>query len=1137
MLSAINFDNHVKQMISTMRGAQRILFVGTGIKIENYPALAHAKWKCIYTTNMSEKFADAFNQMDRQVRPIYTKLDYDRAERKLDQSNPLLVFINGAHIDKADEEDIDAEIESQENRKLLFSTITSLLSSNLMVELVVVGYDPRNESELSPCELYKEMRLLPDKCVTFYGVNEELEADRYISALVEKGIVTLFSQNLGAAMESTQDTFFDDDACDDQTTICPENAQNIVYINGNAVTLDPSLCYDFNKYGRVLSVQEMTTGTINRMLQTEFFYQFLKRSPNAPQWYGYAKRNAFVVKRDFEEELYQKVDESLSQNGDFPIALVGQTSSGKSVALAALAFRVFYERKYPVLFVNNPDVTFAANSPSARALDNILKEIRDQGGRTLVILDWSIYNPQRNDLISKISYRFHNRGHNVLFVGSTMNDASATSTLIPVHASSNLTELEKKKFKELIVEKGKLPRNKVEKWMVKYSHEAGLLSMLYRLVYELHPQLELGLKKEITKALQDTTEDIWSLEDPIPVQKPLTAIAAQLLKLGLIEVSEKTSPNDVIAMKQQIIDNLQMFSEGLAVASLFKLRMPITMAMHILQIPEFSNCQKYRDVVFHAPWIHYATDNDEYAPGSYYVSFRGPVDARIYLNSINKTESAIMQIVASIIRTVIPQKDSFYSEEIQFLERLIRMVGPNSDDPLVRQNWYNTYGTGCGAVIDALSALRRAGIIEPELVAQEITYMREYYGSDYQEDLEEKVESLKNAIQIARDILDMADHPDVHSECWDSGLIDAITVENIFAELQLKRCYQQLKPDKNLNNHQDLIIQSYAQRSQVLRRIIQSQPENSYAYVALLACFISEYANTSPTPEMLADMSAVVEILDVTESSIPQVETNEHYQHKKTEFLQILDSIRGCDRMQQYFDKLLSMGSAVGVHIQAKLILRKAGVDFSKELDARSKAACQNALKLLEDVKYEKVVRNHPASQYMRLNLTWLCYNEKPLFEHERQQTHLTQEQWGHLYTICNEFKNNIIEHQPECPYRASVYYIMALSCAQLQQYEQAVEIWRSVQEEDFFSLGRQYTWHILCNSEGEPLLFTGTFNRQYRLQERRIYIKELQRPVLYPSLQSINKSDTTGEAPNLCIGTSYRGFSAFSLKWKRRDR
>lgn len=100
-----------------------------------------------------------------------------------------------------------------------------------------------------------------------------------------------------------------------------------------------------------------------------------------------------------------------------------------------------------------------------------------------------------------------------------------------------------------------------------------------------------------------------------------------------------------------------------------------------------------------------------------------------------------------------------------------------------------------------------------------------------------------------------------------------------------------------------------------------------------------------------------------------------------------------------------------------------------------------------------------------------------------------------------------------------------------------AVDPEKDVREEDFFSVGRQYTWHILCTPDGEPMLFTGTFNVRMVLQERRIYIKELGRPVLYPSLQSINKSDTTGEAENLCIGTSYRGFSAFARNWKvRRD-
>lgn len=333
------------------------------------------------------------------------------------------------------------------------------------------------------------------------------------------------------------------------------------------------------------------------------------------------------------------------------------------------------------------------------------------------------------------------------------------------------------------------------------------------------------------------------------------------------------------------------------------------------------------------------------------------------------------------------------------------------------------------------------------------------------------------------------------------------------------------------------MIHSYRQKSNMLLAIINAQPENSYAYTALLSCFVFKYENASVTEEMLADMSTILEILDITEASIPQVESNDHYQRKKVEFLSIFDYICGGNRMERYFESLLTMGSAVGVHIQAKSILRKAGIDYNRALDCKSEAACEKALKLLESKQYEHVVSNHAACQYMRLNLTWLYYNKRPVFEHERQYTKLTKEQWTQLYKICNEFKCNIIENQPECSYRASVYYIMALACAQLGQYDTAVQIWQDVREEDFFSVGRQYTWHILCTPDGEPMLFTGTFNVRMVLQERRIYIKELGRPVLYPSLQSINKSDTTGEAANLCIGTSYRGFSAFARNWKvRRD-
>ena len=641
MISTINFENHINRFLETMRGVQRILFVGTGICIENYPVLAGEKWKCIYTTNQSDRLADTFSRAERQVRPIYTKHEYDSARTKLDQNNPLLVFINGRASKENDDEDIDQEVERRENSKLLLKSMTSLLKSDLMVELVIVGYNPQDNGELSPYDLYAELRLLSDNRVTFYGVTPEIAANKYIKKLANDGIVTLFAQDLGEALENRCSVADNDSEDSPVVTHDVENANNTVYIDGHPVVLDASLCYDFNKYGRVLSVREMATGTISRMMQTEFFYQFLKRSPHTPQWYGYAKRNSFAVPREFEDELYEKVHDGLEKNSETPVVLVGQTSSGKSVALAALAFRLFQERKYPVLFVNNPDVTFAKHSAAALALDNILKEIRDNGGRAIVILDWSVYNLQRSDTIGRIAYQFNNRGQNVLFVASAMTAVAETIRYVTVSAPIDLTASEKNRFKDLLVEKGKLPCNKVEQWMCRHENENGLLSMLYRLVYELHPQLELGLKKEITKALADTVEGIMELEDPIPEQKPLSSIAAQLLKLGLIDLPDTYTQEQVHSIKTSIIDSLQAFCEGLAVASLFKLRMPITMAMHLLQIPECSNRQQYRDVVFNAPWLHYALDDDKYSPGEYYVSFRDPMDARIYLHSINKSEADI----------------------------------------------------------------------------------------------------------------------------------------------------------------------------------------------------------------------------------------------------------------------------------------------------------------------------------------------------------------------------------------------------------------------------------------------------------------------------------------------------------------
>lgn len=1136
MASTINFDNYIKRFCDTMRGVQRILFVGEGFDIHQYPALASQAWKCIYTTSREVGFADAFSLADRQVRPIYTKKAYDAATTKLDRKNPLCIYLKGCDAVDDDADDFDLEFEREEDAKSLKETLATLLKSDLLVELCIVGYNPFNQNDYSSRDFYSLARTLSDNRITFFGLNAEQEADRFIAELVKKGIATVFEQNLGDALEkydAAQRTDSDDFA---PVILESNDLKTTVYINDQLVRLNQNLCYDFNKCGRVLTLQEMATGTISRMMQVDFFYQFLKRSPNAPQWYGYTGRNGFAVRRDYEQELYDAVIDGLENNRETPVLLAGQTSSGKSVALAALAYRIFQEHKYPVLFVNNPDITFSADSPAGIALDNILKEMKDHGGCILVILDWSVYNLQRNHIIDDLSRKYNNRGHKVLFVASAMYADKVTDKYRIVQAPSTLTEKEKKAFKDLLIEKGKLPRNKVEKWMQQWmqqNNEAdGLLSMLYRLVYDLHPQLELGMKQEISKALDDTKEGLKELENPIFAKKPLSPIAEQLMKLGYALPEQSENP---VYAKEQIMESLQPFSESLAVASLFKLRMPMTMAMHLLNIPECDNRQQYRDVVFNAPWIHYAMDDDEYAPGEYYVSFRNPMDARIYLESVNKSDADKMHIVAQVIRTMNGDKDSFYSDEIRFLEKLIRMVGPNSDDVSVNERWYYTYGPGCVQVIDALAELRESGIVEPQLVAQEITYIREYYGSDYQTDIKKRIFWLEKAIRIAREVLERAAHPNIDTEDWQQGLVDSITVESIFAELKLERCYAKAAEEGvTLENTEMPLLYSYAQRSQLLQEIITGQPENSYAYTALLSCFNAQYAGNPGDVEMFASMADILGIIDITASSIPRVENNEHYQGKKMEFYRLFDQVCGSTRTEHYFDELLEKGSAVGVYIKASILVRKAGIKYNLALTDQTKKACKQVLDVLEDQRYSSIVRNHAAIQYMRLQLTWLYHNGRPVFERERQTTWMEEKDWIALYQICSEFRSNIIERQPECPYKATVYYIMALACAQLGDFEEASQIWRAVDEDDFYGLGRSYTWHVLCKAPGEPRLFTGTFNVPM-LQDNKIFIKDIQKPVFYRSLQSINKSASHGEAADLCIGTSYRGLSAFARNWKAR--
>lgn len=1179
MATNINFNNHVRELNRTMRGMQRILYVGTKYDVSKAPTLCSKSWRCIYTASRAVDFSDAFSRENRQVRLVTTKDTYEAAAAVsvLDHCNPMIIQFNGTEDAEDDMEDFKSRLAWRKERKALQKTLEKLLKANLMVELVVVGYDPYSQDEISPEDLADILDGVggDGPHVNFYGIDPEQENHEYIKQMEAASMITVFSQDLGAAWEKLAAPDPNDDVPEE---VVPETADlyYTVYIDGEPKVLSRQICNDFAQYGMVLTMGEMSFGSISRTMQPDYFYRFLKYSPNTPQWYGYTRQNRFAVRREFEDELYLAVKNGLENDFETPVVLAGQTSTGKSIALTALAYRFFQERKYPVIFSNNnrSSTQFGSlGSDEGRALDNILKQLRDLGGRALVILDWSVYNVQRSDLIRRISDSCANRGHNALFVVSAIRADDCGKRYQIIKAPTKLSEREKKDFKDIVVEKGSLRRNRVERWMQDHSEERGLLSILYQLIYELRPQLERGLRKEITNSLKETEERLKNMECPLPETRPahpMTEMARQLMRVGLVktpaeEDSEKLEEQRK-EQQEEIIKSLQPFAEDLAVASLHKLQMPMTLAMKLLNVPEWANRSVYFNTIFSAPWMYSVMDDERLSHGEYYVSFRSPTDARIYLNSISlDAQQAQLEVVARIIAAIGEDHGAYFREEILFLERLIRIVGPNSENPDISEGWVHRccpidpdnknydvseswlphYGSGAPKIIEALDGLRKKGIMEPQLIAQEITYIRECYtGSDIPSDSKNLLENqgetlfdkicwLEYAIEIAWDVLDMVGRSDEKTIGWQESLIDSITVESIFSELRLEKLYK-LADEQELDIEHSIQLLPFEERRDKLLEIIDVQPENSYPYTALLDSFLYPYEdeNAAVNDQMLSSLADVLAVVDSAEFAVPAVEQNEFYQKRKLRFFKVFDRVfNHTNRAEEYFQDLIRKGSPVGIYMKARAILRLAGVDYTQELiGTRARAACMEALALLEDPKYESIVENHAASQYLRLHLTWLSRNTKPIFAQERQTTRMDKDSWKLLKRICDGFIDNFYETQMSSLYMATACYIAALSWAQLGDYQGAIRVWDKVEEKDIYASWRQKTWHILSDPDGRPLVFIGTFNRP-RLPERRVYVPQMGMNVLYRSLQSINKSSSSGSVPDLCVGTSFRGFSVSAIK------
>jgi hypothetical protein len=1121
-----------------------VLFLGARYEFSKYPELLSRPWSAIVTSSRNPTLLDKIQ--DKNPR-IVTDPSMLKEKLCFNHRQVPIIFLNGTEDeDYATEDNYELLLQREENCEQLLGELVLSVKKTLGI-IVMEGYTPGSSDEVPINLLNKKFAALHQESLWFLGFSGADDAQRYLEKRgIAKACFNDEAPGWGILFKNFSeewDAFIDSDD-EPETGDFAEIRLDRSFFVGKAIkTLDEYTLNNFKMYGQLLTLRHMDDSRVSYNLQTEWFYTFLKDSVDSPQWFGYSRRWGFNFMRKIDSILFDQVKTDLESNSDQERAIIlrGQTCSGKSIALSALAWRIFHELRYPVIYISRKDLTFSKNKDWVSSLGLLVEALdsEDVGAKRVVIIwDASFYS--KSDDISGLKTFFENRGKKVYIIASAINrlKSKVEDTIEAGIGQRNryytidisLEPSEKDELKKLLAEKGGIPQDRLDKWLETNMDEDNLLALLYKLVYQMHPSLRTNVEREILACLNYTEDIIKTLPTQEMPLEELTAVGLAL-KRAYEKVGLQLYDGDDAAHAGREAPEwgkeLERFYRALAVGSQFDLNMPTSLAMKMLAITD----GRMRDIIFKAPSLKHYEDTEN-RPGEYSVSFRTPVEAKLYISSLGWKEQ--FEVVADMIYML--AEDS-YQIDIDFVARLLRIMGPNSPHDDIKAKVQND--PECIELIinvletTRLDSIKRFGHYAFDLLVQEIVFIREYYGpaNPKAKDIDNgvRIANLEKAVCLAKDELD-----EIQNTGRGQQNKNLLTTEYAF-------CWCALWSVKGTGgttafmNELEIIISIVAEG-------IDANPGNSFGYTAIMRAFneIPPTLTHEQKKSKYKYLGIIRERLDIVDANFPDISSNDQFITAKNQFKLKFSN----DETDEYCDELINGGLPIGLYLKASNLLDKYGIDLRSPFEAAYAEKLHEVISILEDKLYAELSQSHPACQYLLLRLKYLYYNKDPFFSgDERQRTYLNESQWEEILAITMRFSDAMSSSNASVPYYYSIYYIQALALASLGRYPAAEDVFLRIYERDFNSPIRTKTWHLICDSTGEPIKFSGRLNasNQSDKGKGRIMIDGFKKGVYYSHRDVLMIPSGRDTAPNLCVGLSYISFVAYSrshnlIKQSQRD-
>ena len=914
--------------------------------------------------------------------------------------------------------------------------------------LVIEGY-AGEQDWFSPENFFSIVDKLNPGQVHVFNVTEELTKNKYIAHLIKRGKLKLYSESLATYLLRGEEAGFlqlgkrpEEEEhgrhiqLREKILTVPSNVWNQVSLS--AMILDDSLL--------------IAPPSLSEEKRYYEFRNFLAESSTKPVWPGYER--GFAFRREFEKKLDGVTHQRLKSHElqKEPVILHGQTGTGKTVALGALAYKIRKKKKHPVLFIER-----RPKLPINSDIDYFCKWAEDCGApSTLIVWDGMLDPEQYYDLLRYLT----GRGRKVVVVGSCYKRDPKSDQENFIEAPASLSQSEQSNFEKFINNCDPLIGQLLKEPLKRKRLDDAFLVALYRLLPPTRSLIRSGVHREVGSAEKEIRLKLQErLSEPINTLGYAFMDAGLITKETFTAIETKEIGGEKVSETEELIGLI-------IVPGRFGLKVPVELLLRACGKEGYSNF-----VTSLNEFDFFRLSED--ATGNIMVAPRHPLEAKLLAQVRLGGAKAEVAFVEQLISEIKRSYDSLDTTEIQFGVDLIHSIGPNGQEAGYFAPYYRE-------ISGALKELReKRGVQNPRLMLQEATLLREYvlHESKYDRPPEDTIDILDETETILTSALKILENNRRNTQMRSP----------IFVELASTLGTKAHHVSRNTDQPKESI--PLFQKAREYSFKARDFNPNSYYPIDVLFWITRDSLRTElldphAEAEAKADILYAFEMAEAEDFSVDQ---REHYHARHYEVGKLLGRQ---DISDEAFESLRAQGSCAGYFLKAYDNI--SDIPKNTELTPLNRELCRSAVEYLEENR--SVIANDSRCLHLLLHTWWKMQTGKPIFYGERQTVTFSEENWKYFLGIIidlmkiGEFSTN-----------PALMYLQGLATFHLGHIGDAFNIFRELERESDYVTGRRriIRSYLASTIDGKPRKFNGTVT--WKSEDGRkgeIYVEELRRKI-----------------------------------------